>query len=257
MLSESTSYNGINGSFETIIANYTFSSLTNSPIYINLADDFFAPTSTVSSDQYRVLTRTGIESTTQEMPELVGINTMNLQFIQLGKIGESVHPLDSALMPTDHEIINNFGDGSLTIGLNFAEPLDGNTRLILSIAVPGVQLASIPEPSTTLLLLAGAAVLLAMHRKKVAANLPFKLRPNGVPLFAFTDDITLARQLRLVWGVEPMVMKFSVDPEQNVQEAIRQLRVNGWVHRNDNLVIATNVIVGDRIVDSLQLRHVQ
>lgn len=181
MLSESTSYNGINGSFETIIGNYTFSSLTNSPIYINLADDFFAPTSTVSSDQYRVLTRTGIESTTQEMPELVGINTMNLQFIQLGKIGESVHPLDSALMPTDHEIINNFGDGSLTIGLNFAEPLDGNTRLILSIAVPGVQLASIPEPSTSVLLLAGAAVLLALHRKKVAANLPFKLRPNGVP----------------------------------------------------------------------------
>jgi len=57
----------------------------------------------------------------------------------------------------------------------------GNTRLILSIAAPGVQLASIPEPNTSLLLLAGAAVLLALHRKNVAANLPFNLRPNGVP----------------------------------------------------------------------------
>lgn len=103
----------------------------------------------------------------------------------------------------------------------------------------------------------GNSAIIAFTRNGAKLRLLASLRPDGVPLFAFTDDITLARQLRLVWGAEPFVMKFSMDPEQNVQEAIRQLRVGGWVHRHDNLVIATNVIVGDRVVDSLQLRQVQ
>lgn len=169
-LSESILYNGLNGSFETVIGNYTFSSLAASPIYITVADDFYAPSSTVSSDQYRILTRTGVQSLNQPLPELVGINTMNLDFIELGALGQPVPPLSSALLPTDPDLINRFGGGSLVIGLNFAEPIGDDTRLILSISVPGVQLvAPIPEPSTLPLFLVGGAGLLALRRWKSAA----------------------------------------------------------------------------------------
>src|SRR5271156_2807364 len=36
------------------------------------------------------------------------------------------------------------------------------------------------------------------------------LRATGVPIFAFTDDEVLFRQLLLPWGVEPFLMPFCV-----------------------------------------------
>ncbi len=103
----------------------------------------------------------------------------------------------------------------------------------------------------------GNAGIVAFTRN---GNLPrffADLRPTGTPLFAFTESVVVARQLRLVWGVEPFVVKFSSDPEANVLTAIKKLRETGWISRGDNLVVATNVILGERVTDSIQLRQVQ
>ncbi|MGA3067728.1 MAG: pyruvate kinase, partial [Tepidisphaeraceae bacterium] len=42
------------------------------------------------------------------------------------------------------------------------------------------------------------------------------LRAVGVPIYAFTDNEALFRQLLLPWGVEPFLMKFSDDPEETI-----------------------------------------
>jgi len=101
-----------------------------------------------------------------------------------------------------------------------------------------------------------AAVLVFTRSGDLAAKLG-ALRPNGAPLFAFTDIDGLHRRLRLIWGIEPFLMPFSGDPEITIQNAIRKLEDEGWVHPGDQLVTVTNVLAGGRVVESIQLREVE
>ena len=101
-----------------------------------------------------------------------------------------------------------------------------------------------------------AAVLVFTRSGDLAAKLG-ALRPNGAPLFAFTDIDGLHRRLRLIWGIEPFLMSFSDDPEVTIQNAIRKLKDESWVHLGDQLVTVTNVLAGGRVVESIQLREVE
>ena len=101
-----------------------------------------------------------------------------------------------------------------------------------------------------------SAVLVFTRSGDLAAKLG-ALRPNGAPLFAFTDVEGLHRRLRLIWGIEPFLMKFSEDPEITIQDAIKKLREEGWVQANDQLITVTNVFAHDKIVESIQLREVE
>ena len=82
------------------------------------------------------------------------------------------------------------------------------------------------------------------------------LRPNGAPLFAFTDIPGLHRRLRLIWGIEPYLMDFSDDPEQTIQEAIKRLKAENRVEAGDQIVMVTNVLADGKVVESIQLREV-
>src|SRR5271156_7072611 len=55
------------------------------------------------------------------------------------------------------------------------------------------------------------------------------LRAVGVPIFAFTDDEALFRQLLLPWGVEPFLMPFNADPELTIRDALVYLKRRDWV----------------------------
>ncbi len=101
-----------------------------------------------------------------------------------------------------------------------------------------------------------SAVLVFTRSGDLAAKLG-ALRPNGAPLFAFTDIDGLHRRLRLIWGIEPFLMPFSDDPEVTIQNAIRKLKDESWVHLGDQLVTVTNVLAGGRVVESIQLREVE
>ena len=100
-----------------------------------------------------------------------------------------------------------------------------------------------------------SAVLVFTRSGDLAAKLG-ALRPNGAPLFAFTDVDGLHRRLRLIWGIEPFLIDFSNDPEITIQVAIKKLLEEGWVHHGDHLVTVTNVFAHDKVVESIQLREV-
>ena len=57
--------------------------------------------------------------------------------------------------------------------------------------------------------------------------------PSAVPIYAFTDDEALFRQLLLPWGVEPFLMPFSEDPEQTIQDALAYLKRREWCDARD------------------------
>jgi pyruvate kinase len=82
------------------------------------------------------------------------------------------------------------------------------------------------------------------------------MRAVGVPIYAFTDDEALFRQLLLPWGVEPFLMPFSDDPEKTVRSALGELKRGGWCSDDAWLVVITNALAHGEIIDSLQLRQV-
>ena len=101
-----------------------------------------------------------------------------------------------------------------------------------------------------------SAVLVFTRSGDLAAKLG-ALRPNGAPLFAFTDVRGLHRRLRLIWGIEPFLMEFSDDPEITVQNAIQRLQDDGWIEEGDQLVTVTNAFAHNKVVESIQLREVE
>ncbi|MEM7013422.1 MAG: pyruvate kinase, partial [Verrucomicrobiota bacterium] len=82
------------------------------------------------------------------------------------------------------------------------------------------------------------------------------LRARKVPIYAFTDVEPIFRQLMLLWGVEPFLMDFSDDPEETIVNALAYLNRKNWRQVDDWLVVITNVLANEQIIDSLQLRQV-
>ncbi|MGB3118325.1 MAG: pyruvate kinase alpha/beta domain-containing protein, partial [Verrucomicrobiales bacterium] len=83
------------------------------------------------------------------------------------------------------------------------------------------------------------------------------LRARGVPIYAFTDIESIFRQLTLPWGVEPFLMEFSEDPEKTILNAMAYLKRQGWCSPGNWLVVITNALASDKVIDTLQLRQVE
>ena len=83
------------------------------------------------------------------------------------------------------------------------------------------------------------------------------LRAGGVPIYAFTDDPALFRQMLLPWGVEPFLMDFSTDPEETIRNAMAYLKRRQWCGQGSWLVVITNVLAGERVIDTIQLRQME
>jgi pyruvate kinase len=83
------------------------------------------------------------------------------------------------------------------------------------------------------------------------------LRPAHSPIFAFTPSVEVLRQLRLLRAVEPFLLSLSSDPNETIEKAINLLRHLDRVVPGDKIVIATDIIAQDRLVDSVQLRTVR
>jgi pyruvate kinase len=83
------------------------------------------------------------------------------------------------------------------------------------------------------------------------------LRAVGVPIYAFTDDPALFRQLLLPWGVEPFLMEFSKDPEETILNALAYLKRRQWCDEGAWIVVITNVLAHDKVVDTIQLRQIE
>jgi len=82
------------------------------------------------------------------------------------------------------------------------------------------------------------------------------LRPKS-PLYAFTDQKVLFYQLIMQWGIEPFYIDFHENPESTIKEAFEYLLQKDWVKKGDCLIVITNVLAGEKIVDTTQIREVE
>lgn len=83
------------------------------------------------------------------------------------------------------------------------------------------------------------------------------LRPIHAPILAFTPLPETFRQLRLLRAVDPFLMPFAPEPAETIENALAYLVRTGRVSVGDKLIIATDILVQDRLVDSVQLRTVR
>ncbi len=103
----------------------------------------------------------------------------------------------------------------------------------------------------------GESGIVVFTRSGFLAYMLGALRPRGVPIFAFTDVETTFRQCLLPWGVEPFLMKFRTTPEVTISDAIAVLKDKNWCVNGDWLVVITNALAHEKVIDTLQLRQVE
>lgn len=82
------------------------------------------------------------------------------------------------------------------------------------------------------------------------------LRPK-VPIYAFTDIPELFRNLLILWGVEPFQMAFSSDPEDTIKDAFDYLKRKKWVKEGQTLIVISNALAKEKVIDTLQIRYVE
>jgi pyruvate kinase len=83
------------------------------------------------------------------------------------------------------------------------------------------------------------------------------LRPVHSPIFAITPSPAVFRHLRLLRGVEPVLMPFAADPADTIESAVGLLRRLGLITAGDKLILASDIVAQDQLVDSVQLRTVK
>ncbi len=99
--------------------------------------------------------------------------------------------------------------------------------------------------------------LIAFTRHGRMARYVSNLRPEHAPIFAFTPSEEVRRQLSLCWGVYPVRIEFTDDPNVTIDAAETFLRNHRLAASGDNLVIITDLLAGKTLVDTVQLRTIK
>ncbi|MCM2371566.1 pyruvate kinase [Aporhodopirellula aestuarii] len=148
---------------------------------------------------------------------------------------ESVEVLKSILMSTEPSV-----SSQLNSRIKLRAPKD---KMLRSSAILAQEL--------------GQSGIVVFTRSGFLAYVLGALRPRGIPIFAFTDVEPTFRQMLMPWGVEPFLMPFSDDPEETIRNALSRLRNNKWCPAGAWLVVITNALADDKIIDTMQLRQVR
>jgi pyruvate kinase len=83
------------------------------------------------------------------------------------------------------------------------------------------------------------------------------LRPENAPIFAFTSNEEVFRQIVISWGTHPVMLEFAQDPNVTIETAIKYLSQEKLTNRDDNLIILTDLLGGRDRVDCIQLRQAE
>jgi pyruvate kinase len=98
------------------------------------------------------------------------------------------------------------------------------------------------------------AKLIVFTRHGTMARNVSNLRPEHAPIFAFTPSEEVRRQLSICWGVCPVRIEFTDDPNATIEAAEKFLREQKLTGPGDQLVIISDLRATKGLVDCVQLR---
>jgi len=135
-------------------------------------------------------------------------------------------------------------EGSAAKGYNSGLPLKTNKDRLLRSAIVLAQEM-------------GDAGIVVFTRSGLLPQALSALRAWRCPIYAFTDEPQVFRHMLILWGVEPFLMAFKGEPEETICDAFAYLLRRGWVEPGDWMVVVTNVLTGNKTIDSIQMRPVE
>jgi pyruvate kinase len=102
-----------------------------------------------------------------------------------------------------------------------------------------------------------AAAILVITRSGKMARYTAWMRPHYSPIFALCPDDHAAGSLTLSWGVTPFVVPFDlINPENTIETSLKILVEQGRLRKGTTVVIIGSILVGEQIVDAVQMRVV-
>jgi len=99
------------------------------------------------------------------------------------------------------------------------------------------------------------AAIVVFTRKGLFPIKLASLKPQ-IPIYAFTDQPMLFKQLLLLRGVEPFYIDFVSDHEATIQKAFQALKDNQWSKKGDPIVVVTKMYAGEDLIDTTQIREI-
>jgi pyruvate kinase len=100
----------------------------------------------------------------------------------------------------------------------------------------------------------GAAIVVFTRTGRTARDV-CKFRPT-IPIIAFTNSDTVQRQLKLAFGVQPLVVPFDADPEQTVRSALELAKGEGILQESERIILLSDVRTLHENVGTIQVRVV-
>lgn len=85
--------------------------------------------------------------------------------------------------------------------------------------------------------------ILAITRTGTTAQIISKFRPNA-PILACTGDEVTARQLQLVWGVEPILIPVVTSTEELIFKSIEECNNIGYLEDKDQVLVIAGTLLG-------------
>ncbi|HVF70006.1 MAG TPA: pyruvate kinase [Chthoniobacterales bacterium] len=104
--------------------------------------------------------------------------------------------------------------------------------------------------------LSRAKIVVFTHHGTMAGYVS-NLRPENAPIYAFTSNEQVFRQIVMRWGTHPVMLDFSEDPNATIDAAIKYLRKQNLTEPGDNLIVLSDMGGGADKVDSIQLRRAE
>lgn len=123
----------------------------------------------------------------------------------------------------------------LYYSLNYRKPEWKEKQIVESLAYSCVTIADNVEAK---------AITTLTHSGNTARRIA-KFRPR-VPIVAFTESRIVRRQLNLVWGVDSVRLEELFDTDSSVKMMEDYLQNNGFVKKNDRVIIATGMPLAKR-----------
>ncbi|MGA9451048.1 MAG: pyruvate kinase [Verrucomicrobiia bacterium] len=102
-----------------------------------------------------------------------------------------------------------------------------------------------------------AAAILVITRSGNMARYAAWMRPHYSPIYALCPNDNAAGSLTLSWGVTPFVVPFDlINPENTIETSLKILVEQGRLRKGTTVVIIGSILVGEQIVDAVQMRVV-
>ena len=98
-----------------------------------------------------------------------------------------------------------------------------------------------------------ADALVIFTRKGRSASIASALRSRYTPIFAFTPDIQLMNQLSLYHSIVPIHLPFPDKLEETIDTALAWLKHHKSLPLGSKLVVISDILTGNEVINSVQL----